>query len=274
MDVNEFSRRMYENVPEGGTLYTVDKIGLRIDARHLNKGGLAQWKANNPITVLTFGETAQINVHAEFEMWEEHLGKRCLDAVLLLMWNNVFTMDFCFMFLGTMSYMPRAPILDGSCQTVLLSFFFRVAEWETAIDFLDFPPFSAIDTDGANKKSLRQFIDSYYSRDERRKKRLRERDGKQVLLSKGHQRSLFIYYDRGKKTGGDRQVKRVELRQQGKYGKDLSNDLLDGTKDDAFDKAAPIIRRAIKKAIHKDALKLSDYWKDNTPREYAMIFGD
>ena len=271
MDVNELSRKMYEGIPKGGTLYTVDKIGLRINAKYLNKDKLAQWKTNNWITVLTFGETAQINVHAEFEAWEEHLGKRCLDAVLLLLRNDVFTCSFSLIFFKTMSSMFPL-ILRKSYSAVLLSFFFKVAEWETAIDFMDFPLFSHIDTDGANKGSLRKFKNSHYSRDDRIKKRLRERNGKQIMLSKGHQRSLFIHYDRGKKMGGERPVQRVEIRQQGKYGKDLSTDLLDGTKEDALEKSAPAIRKAIKKAIHKDALELSDFWKDNTPMEYSVIF--
>ncbi|MCL2244200.1 MAG: hypothetical protein FWC03_07000 [Treponema sp.] len=274
MDINELSRRKYDDVPVGGTLFTIDKIGLQFPSNYLNKSNLKPWKKGNCITILTHGEIAQINIHAEFEPQEEHLGKRCLDAILLLILNDVFTYNFVYQFYIMLNFTYSFIFFDKSYSVMLLSCFFSVVEWEWAIDFLDYPLYSNIDISIENKKSLKKVKNSHYSRDDIQKKRLRERNGKMVKLSKGRQKSLYINYPCNSKIGIDRIVDRVEIRQQGKYKKDLSNELLIGNKEQALEKSAPKIKRAIKKIIHDDAFIFSDKWKDNLPIEYLMLFYD
>jgi hypothetical protein len=151
---------------------------------------------------------------------------------------------------------------------------FELSEWEWANDFLDYKPYSRIETNEDNPRTVKKYKDAYYSRDCKTYRRLREnKDGKMVSLSKGKQKSLVIVgYDRGEKIGSERAVYRTEVRQQGKYKNDLSMDFLNGNQEDAFEKALPNLKKTLNKVLDTNSLVLSDYWKQNTPQHYAMLF--
>jgi hypothetical protein len=273
MKTKELSRKMYDEVPQGGSLFIIDKIGLQLETKHIRKENIEIWKEDNFITILTFGNTAQINIYAEYDPMTEHLGRRCFNAILVLLNAGVFNSGFYFSFMETArTYFPFICFFDFLTVSVLNTFF-KVVEWEWAIDFLDYPLFSFmdIDTDIKNKnKKLKKYRSSDYSKDDIKVYRKRKSDGKSV--SKGHQHSLICHYNRGEKNDIPRHIERVEIRQQGKYKKDLNNDLLEGNKDDALIKAVPVIRKSIKKVIHDKALILDDYWKKNPPEEYKTLF--
>jgi len=273
MDINSMSRELYQDVPETGeVIFTVDKIGLRIETIYLNQQMLEPWKRGNVITILTFGETSQVNVHAEFEPWEKNLGKKCFDAICLLVFNGVFKNNFTIPFINFCKYMAPFILFDKTWYSLLLGLFFKVVEWEWAWDFFDNPLLSYIDTSNENKKAFRRYINSNYSKDGKVKRRTKERNGKPIELSKGRQQSLVNIYDRGKKIESDRLVERVEIRQQGKYKKDLTMDLLAGTKEEALSKSLVAIKKSVNKVIHKDALRHTDFWEQNVPSEYKQIF--
>jgi hypothetical protein len=152
--------------------------------------------------------------------------------------------------------------------------FFKVVEWEWAWDFLDNPLYSFLDVDKTRSDNFRHYMNSSYSKDGEVKRRMKEVNGKQVNLSKGRQQSFAIIYDKGKKIENDREITRLELRQQGKHKKDLSFDLLAGDKEDSLAKAIPTLKKSLKKVIHQNALQLTDYWLENAPKECLQIFVD
>jgi hypothetical protein len=276
MEINALSRALYDDVPNGGFVFMVDKIGLRIRSCFLNKENLETWKVNNFITILTFGETAQINIHAEFSPSMKHLGRRCLNAVILLMNAGVFKQGFVIPFMATLNNLfPYIWFIDFLAYFAL-QLHFELAEWEWAYDFLDYKPYSHIETDKENPRTVKKYEDAYYSRDDKASRRLREnKDGKMLSLSKGRQKSLVIVgYDRGKKIGSERTVYRTEIRQQGKYKNGLSMDLLNGNQEDAFKKALPRLKKTLNKVLDTNTLVLSDHFKQNPPQQYVMLFSD
>jgi hypothetical protein len=272
VDINALSREMYEGIPAGGTLFTVDKVGLQIATKYINKSCIEPWKTANMITILTFGETTHINIHAEFEVLEEHLGKKCFDAICLLMFQGVFTSDFSFSFLQCFQSLFPFIIFDKSYFVPLLSTFFKIVEWEWAWDFLDNPLYLFLNSAINEGNNFRRHKNSNYSKDGKVIRRIKERNGKQVSLSKGRQQSLINIYRRDKKIKSDRSIERVELRQQGLYKKDLSFDFLNGTKEEAVNKAIIVLKKSVNKVINNEAIKLADYWKKNAPREFIEVF--
>jgi len=272
MDIKEISRNKYNNIPTGGSLFTIDKIGLRIPTKYINKNNIKQWKTSNTITILTFGETSQINIHAEFELWEEHLGKKCFDAICLLLLDGVFNIDFTLPFMEYFQILLPIIIFDKSYYVFLLSNFFEIAEWEWAWDFMDKPLYSFLDIDMNNKNNFKNYKNSNYSKDGKVTKRTKERNGEKVSLSKGRQQSLVNLYDNGEKIKSNRMITRAEIRQQGKYKKDLAFDYLDGTKKEAINKAIPVLKKSVNKVIHPKAVELTEYWKKNAPQEFTQIF--
>lgn len=96
--MNELSRGMYKNIQYGGVLFTIDKIGLQIDGHYLNMEKARDWVKDMPITIMFYGNVSQINIHAEFQPLEKHLGKKCLNAILILLFNGVFNSEFNILF--------------------------------------------------------------------------------------------------------------------------------------------------------------------------------
>jgi len=274
MDIKGKSRGLYNNIPEGGTLFSIDKIGLRIETKYINKSNIEQWKTSNSITILTFGETTQINIHAEFELWEEHLGKKCFDAICLLLLNGVFNIDFTFPFVQYFQRFFPIIIFNKSYYVFLLSNFFKVVEWEWAWDFLDYPLYSFLDVDTKGKNNFKKYKNSNYSKDGKVIRRIKERNGKPMSLSRGRQQSLINLYNKGEHIRSNRTITRAEIRQQGKYKKDLTFDFLDGTKEEAINKAIPILKKSVNKIIHPKAIELTDYWEKNASQDFIQIFSN
>ena len=53
MDINSMSRELHRDVPETGkAIFTVDKIGLRIETIYLNQQMIEPWKRGNVITII------------------------------------------------------------------------------------------------------------------------------------------------------------------------------------------------------------------------------
>jgi hypothetical protein len=272
MDMKELSRKMYDDIPKGNSLFTIDKIGLRIATKYINKNNIESWKKSNIITILTFGETTQINIHAEFELCEEHLGKKCFDAICILMFEGIFNINFILSFTQYFKCLFPFIILDKSFYVLLLSNFFKIGEWEWAWDFMDYPLYLSLDTNANSNYSFKNYKNSNYSKDRKVIRRIRERNGRLVNLSKGCQNALLNIYDKGKKIESDRIINRVEIRQQGKHKKDLVFDFINGTTEEAINKAIPILKKSVKKVIHPEAIVLTDYWKENASQEFMQIF--
>ena len=274
MEINALSRDLYSDVPKGGFVFMIDKIGLRINSNYLRKENLGPWKTNNFITILTYGYTAQINIHAEFEPKTKHLGRKCLNAVLILINAGVFKSSFSIQFMAVLNCLFPFIYFFDFLAVFMLKKYFELVEWEWAFDFLDYSPYANIETDNINPKSLLKHKNSYYSKDSKCYRRLRKnKDGKNVLLSKGKQKSFLIGgYERSSKIKSERPIYRTELRQQGRYKNDLSMNLLEGTHDDAFEKAMPSLKRTLNKVVDINLLELSDYWKRNIPQQYASLF--
>jgi hypothetical protein len=274
MGMKELSKKMYDEVPHGGSLFTIDKIGLRIDTAHLNKEKAKWWFKGNLVNILIYGNTTQISIHAEFEPWEKHLGKRCLDAILKLTFSGVFNLSFMTLFYPMLrSFIPYI-ILNNSYSFILLSNFFTISEWEWAFDFLDFYPFLSINTDKNNSKSLFKHKDgnTLYSRDYKETRRTKNENGQEYSELKGVQKSFLSNYNKGKLIKSERPIYRTEIRQQGKHKKDLTIELLDGTAEDAFSRMLPKLKKNISKVIEPDTMVLSDYWESNTPEQYKQLF--
>ena len=271
-NINKLSRKMYEEVPRGGTLFTIDKIGLRIETKYLNKANIKPWFKGRYINIIIYGNIAQINIHAEFEPNQKHLGRRCLDAILVLLYNGVFNYNFICMFYTAMSNMYPYLLCDNSISIILLSLFFTISEWEWAIDFLDYFPFSSVKTDKDDPKSILNYKNTFYSKDGKKLLRTKEENGQTYSELKGVQKSLFCGYDKAKKIESERPIFRTEIRQQGKHKRDLSVELLDGTAEEAFTKELPILKKKINKVMEPNTLELSDHWKKNTPEQYKMLF--
>jgi hypothetical protein len=265
---------MYDEIPFGGTLFTIDKIGLRIETKYLNKTNIKPWLKGNCINIMMFGNIAQINVHAEFEPFQKHSGKRCLDAILVLIINGVFNTQFSIIFYKMFFNLFPFIVFDKSFSVFLLSNFFTLSEWEWAIDFLDIYPFSSIKTDLNNPKSLRKKETTFYSKDWKKTRRTKKENGLEYSEVKGVQKSFLSSYDKGKKIESERPIFRTEIRQQGKHRKDLTLKLLDGTAEEAFSNALPILKKNINKIIEKDTFSLDGYWKSNTPDQYKQLFLD
>jgi len=274
MDINQLSREMYNDIPKGGTLFTIDKIALSVDTCNIILDNYLPWKKDNFITILLFGKITHILIHAEFEPWEKNIGKRCFDAILVLLANNVFQPFFTLAFINTCSSMFPFFLYDKSWCHLILSFFFKLVEWEWAIDFLDKKPFSFIDTSKENPLGFRKYKNTSYSKDGGKKYRTVEKNGEIKKEVKGVQKSLVDIYNRAKKIEIDRNVTRMEIRQQGKHKEDLYYDLLNGSKETAFNKILPIIKKKIKKVVGKDSLILSKHWEENPPEQYKSIFID
>ena len=272
MDINELSRKMYDNIPFGGVLFTVDKIGLQIETKNINKANIELWKKNNYITILTFGNVTQINIHAEFQPLTKCLSRKCINAITILLNAGIFQAPFVIQIMNVIKSLYPFILFFDVLTYYVINTFFKVVVWEWALDFCDHPLFSFIDTNKESNKSLKSYKNSDYSKDGKKITRFRIREGKSILLSKGRQQSLYIHYYKGKKINAKRHIERIEIRQQGKYKKDLTNDLLIGDIDDAFNKAIPMLKKQIKKVIHGNALVLHDYWKSNKPKEYSALF--
>ena len=273
-NINELSRKMYDEVPKGGALFTIDKIGLRIGTKYLNKANIKPWLKGRCINIMIFGDITQINVHAEFEPYQEHLGKRCLDAILVLLYDGVFNYNFIYMFCTAMINMYPYLLCNNSCSIILLSYFFTISEWEWAIDFLDYYPFLSVKTDKDDPKSLIKYKDTFYTKDWRKVLRKKEENGQTYSELKSIQKSLFCGYDKGITIDSKRPIYRTEIRQQGKHKKDLSVKLLNGTAEEAFAKELPILKKKMNKIIKPDNIELTDYWKKNIPEQYKMLFSD
>jgi hypothetical protein len=174
MDINALARAQYSDIPKGGFAFMVDKIGLRINSGYLCKENLEPWKTNNFITILTYGETAQINIHAEFEPLTKHLGKKCFNAICLLILAGVFQPVFVAFFMALLNHLSPLICFFDPLTVCVLGPLFGVGEWEWACDFLDYNPYKHIETDKANPKTLKKYQGSFYSRDDKTKRRLKE----------------------------------------------------------------------------------------------------
>lgn len=263
---------MYENIPFGGSLFTIDKIGLRMDRKNIILENYKMWKTNNFITILIFGEYAHINIHSEFMPLEKNNAFRCLCAIFLLFFNSVFTPYFSLMLISMCNKLSPLMLFDKSYYGFFLSLFFDIVEIEWATDFLDVYPFSFIDANNNNPKSFRKYENTFYSKDGKKTLRTVEKNGKMMREVKGVQKSLVDIYDKGVKIGSERKITRMEIRQQGKHKKDLTFDLLNGSTEKAFDKVLPIVKTKINKVIGKDTLQLSKHWNDNPPEQYKRLF--
>jgi len=272
MDMDELSRNMYKNVPYGGTLFTNDKISLQIETQYLNMVNIKRWYKGKPINIMIYGNTAHINIHAEFEPLKKHLGNRCLNAILILLFDGVFNIDFTLKFNNLFFVFYPAIFYFDFLSVILLSKFFTIAEWENAIDFLDIQPFASIKTDITNPKSLKKIGSTLYSKDWKEMRRKKEENGEVYLELKGVQKSLICSYDRGAKINSKRLIYRVEIKQQGKYKKDLSIGQLDGTAEEAFYNMLPVLKKNINKVIEPDTFTLNKYWSSNTPEQYKKLF--
>ena len=272
MDMNELSNNMYKNIPFGGYLFTIDKIGLRLPTYYINHIKAKGWLKDMPVTIIFYGNVSQINIHAEFQPLEKHLGKKCLNAILILLFNGVFNSEFNLLFNRTFRLFFPYILFSDSLVVLLLSRLFKIIEWENAIDFLDISPFTFIKIDENNNKSFRKFYDTIYSKDCKKTRRITIENNKKYIELKGVQKSLICGYDKGKKIQSERQIYRLEIKFQGKYQKYLIMNYLNGTAEEAFIKMLPILKTLIIKIIEPDALLLNEYWMSNTPDQYKQLF--
>jgi len=272
MDINKLSQKMYENIPFGGSLFTIDKIGLRMDRKNIILENYKMWKSNNYITILIFGEYVHINIHSEFMPFEKNNAFRCLCAIFLLCSNSVFTSYFSLKLILMFNKLSLLMLFNKSYYGFFLSLFFDIVEIEWATDFLDIYPFSFIDTNNNNPKSFKKYRNTFYSKDGKKTLRTVEKNGKIMKEVKGVQKSFVDIYDKGIKIGSERKITRMEIRQQGKHKKDLSFELINDCTEKVFDKILPIVKKQINKVVGKDILQLNEHWNDNPPEQYKRLF--
>ncbi|ULQ60391.1 hypothetical protein K7I13_03530 [Brucepastera parasyntrophica] len=251
-------------IPNGNSQLVIDKIGLRIKTEYLNKDTVKDWQKGR-ITILTHGETAQINIHPEFEPWEKNLGWKCLDAVLVLLHTQAFTRRFSFCVYTMYKTLYPYLLRNDMFISYFLSNFMSLAEFELAFDFYDYP--LLISPSNTEHHDFKNYKGTFYSLDG--KVTRRKRNGK--MLSKGNQQSAVIIYDRGKKLGSDRKCTRFEVRYQGKYRKYLSINMLEGTAEKAFSLLKPSFPKIIGKLISPESIVLTDYWDLNSHELFKMM---
>jgi hypothetical protein len=274
MDMKEMSRNMYVNIPYGGWMFTTDKITLRLETEKLNMIKAKRWFKGTPVNIVIYGNTAHINVHAEFQSYQKHLGRRCFNAVILLLLDGVFNANFSYILDNMItSLFPYIFLYDYLTKYFILSFF-TLVDWENAIDFLDIAPFVFINTDSNNPKSLRKKGTGFYSRDWKQTRRTKKKNNEIFSEIKSVQKSLLCCYDKAILIDSERPIFRVETKSQGKYRKYLDIDLLDGTSEDAFEKMLPAIKTSLNKVVESSTLVLSKQWKNNPPEQYRKLFID
>jgi len=261
-----------DNVKYGGSIFSVDKISLGIETKFINKENIEFWKTNQLINIMTFGETSKINIHAEFEPNTKHLGRKCFNAILLLINNNVFNTPFVFSFYQSIKNNSPSIFCLDFMTIYVIGMHFNIMEWEWAFDFYDLPIFSFMEINNKNEKSFKRYKDTNYSRDGKQILREKEINGKKVELSKGRQQSLVCHYNRGKKIKSTRHIERVEIRQQGKHKRDLSIDLLNGTKEEAIIKSLPILKKNVNNVLDKETYVINKYWEMNAILYFLEIF--
>jgi hypothetical protein len=191
----------------------IDKIGLKIPTVNLNKEKCASLKIGL-ITVVFWGETSQINIHAEYLPHVTNHLQRVYCAVRQLYKNGFFNI----------------PIDTTLSPIDILRSYFIFGELEIAFDFIGYKP-----TIQFNPEYFRRcFDDTLYSNDY--KKTRRKRDGRS--LSKSMQHSFLTYYNKGNLLQAEFPYYRFEIRFQGKYAKrDLTTfRLLDGESYEVYNK--------------------------------------
>ena len=273
--MKKLSRDMYKDIPYGGYLFTADKIAFKIKTERLNMIGAKRWFKDNPIGIVVYGHTSFILIHAEFQPNQRHLGRRCFNAILYLLFDCVFSTGFSLILNNFIKTYFSYLLLFDFFTVMFIKMFFTLADWENAIDFLDVAPFAFINTDVNNPKSFRvKKGTTFYSKDWSQKHRNREVNGEVYTELKSVQKSVVCGYDKSKTIDCERPIFRIETKSQGKYSKDLKIEHLDGTVEEAFVKMLPTIRKNIKKVIAPNALKLAEPWKEAPPEPFKRLFLD
>jgi hypothetical protein len=102
--------------------------------------------------------------------------------------------------ISAFTYMPLFYFIPNFIRHCFYSGLFKLDEYEIFFDFYNYDPFIRFDD-----TKLKRIGNSVYTRDY---KKIRRLDGE----IKGSRRSLFCYYDRGKKIGSQLNVTRCEIR--------------------------------------------------------------
>jgi hypothetical protein len=236
-----------KSVPYGGTMFSIYKISLSIDSKYINNNNIGILNNSNIISIKTSGEITKINIYANYNRSTKHLGRKCLNAIMYLIKNNVFKESFKIIFYNTINFNDPIILYSDFFATYIIKVLFRVTELEWVFDFYDLPLFSSIDIDNYNNnKCFCRYLDVYFSKD--------NKNGEHLIKN---EKAFVTHYNVGNRIKSVRNIERVKIHQQGKYMNDLTDDLLNGTKEDVIIKILPMLRNYINDVLDKDSFILN-----------------
>ena len=250
---------MENDVPFGGEKLVIDKIGLRIPTNCFNKI-VTKGYQYGVITILHFGNVSQINIHPEFLPFRTNHARRCLDAIILLLLNKVFSLEFSLTLTSLINRFSWFLIFNDNFVVIFLEQFFQLVEIENAFDFYDITLF-----ENANIfPGFRGYKNTLYSLDGKTTRR--NRNG--TMVSKGHQQSTVAVYNRGLKTGSSRLITRLEIREQGKHKKHLAMNMLNGNTKKVYENLKPTMKKTVdKKSIIN--LPINPHWINRNQGQFS-----